>query len=249
MGLLKGKTAVVTGAGSGIGRAVSLALGKEGTTLCLVGRTVEKIEAVASLARKNGSTVHCYQVDLSVDKDIVKLVSGVERDFKKLDILVHSAGFFSVAGIEDASIEDFDRHYQVNVRAPYRLTQLLLPMLRATQGQIVFVNSTVAMMTARAGQSQYAATKHALKAIADSLREEVNAGGVRVLSVYPGRTATPMQALVHEMEGREYHPERLMQPDDVALVVLNALGLSKSAEVVDLVMRPLNKLAPAGDLK
>jgi NADP-dependent 3-hydroxy acid dehydrogenase YdfG len=89
--------------------------------------------------------------------------------------------------------------------------------------------------------SQYAATKHALKAIADSLREEVNAEGLRVLSVYPGRTASPMQAAVHEMEGRAYHPERLMQPEDVAAVVINALSLPRSAEVTDIYIRPLLK--------
>src|SRR5438094_319306 len=72
---------------------------------------------------------------------------------------------------------------------------------------------------------QYAATKHALKAIADSLREEVNPKGIRVLTVYLGRTATPMQQAVFQQEGREYHPDTLLQPEDVASVVVNALML------------------------
>jgi NADP-dependent 3-hydroxy acid dehydrogenase YdfG len=88
---------------------------------------------------------------------------------------------------------------------------------------------------------QYAASKHALKAIADSLRDEVNTEGIRVLSVYPGRTASPLQAAVHQMEGRTYHPERLMQPEDVALAVINALGLPRSAEVTDIHIRPMAK--------
>jgi NADP-dependent 3-hydroxy acid dehydrogenase YdfG len=133
-----------------------------------------------------------------------------------------------------------DRQYRINVRAPYMLTQALLPMLKSRRGQIVFINSS-AGLNARANVSQYAATKHALKAVADSLREEINAEGLRVLSVYPGRTATPMQADVHTMEGRAYRPDRLMQPEDVAAVVINALSLPSSAEVTDIHVRPLIK--------
>jgi len=115
-----------------------------------------------------------------------------------------------------------------------------LPMLKSHRGQIVFINSS-AGLSARANVSQYAATKHALKAITDSLREEINAEGLRVLSVYPGRTATPMQAAVHKMEQRAYQPDRLMQPEDVAAVVINALSLPSSAEVTDIHIRPLIK--------
>jgi NADP-dependent 3-hydroxy acid dehydrogenase YdfG len=87
----------------------------------------------------------------------------------------------------------------------------------------------------------YAATKHALKAFADSFREEVNAEGLRVLSVYLGRTASPMQARIHALEGKAYHPEYLLQPSDVAAVVLNALCLPRTAEVTDISLRPLRK--------
>jgi short-subunit dehydrogenase len=120
------------------------------------------------------------------------------------------------------------------------LTQALLPLLKARQGQIVFINSTVGLR-AGANVGQYAATKHGLKALADSLRDEVNADGVRVLSVFLGRTATPMQAAIHEMEGRVYHPEFLMQPEDVAAVVINALSLPRTAEMTDIHVRPMIK--------
>ncbi len=155
-------------------------------------------------------------------------------------MLIHSAGVIDLGSIETAPVEGLDWQYSVNVRAPYALTQGLLPILRLSQGQIVFINSS-AGLTARLGVSQYAATKHAIKAVADSLREEVNADGLRVLSVFVGRTATPMQAAVHEMEGRSYHPERLLQPEDVALLVVNALSLPRSAEVTDITIRPLVK--------
>jgi NADP-dependent 3-hydroxy acid dehydrogenase YdfG len=104
---------------------------------------------------------------------------------------------------------------------------------------VVFINSTAGLV-ARAGVAQYAATKHALRAMADSLREEVNADGVRVLSVFLGRTATPLQAALHEREGRRYRPERLVQPADVASLVVHALTLPRTAEVTDLTIRPLS---------
>jgi NADP-dependent 3-hydroxy acid dehydrogenase YdfG len=110
-------------------------------------------------------------------------------------------------------------------------------MLRLRRGQVVFINS-LAGLSARELQGPYAATKHALKAIAESLRAEVKAEGMRVLSVFLGKTATPMQEYVHRVEGIEYHPERLLQPEDVAAAVLSALNLPRTAEVTDLTIAP-----------
>ena len=236
----KDQVAVVTGASSGIGKAIALGLAAQGAMLCLVGRRLEALQAVAESARATAPRVLCHRIDLTLDEDIQELTARLRRDYGYIDLLIHSAGVISLGQLESAPIEDLDRQYRTNVRAPYFLTQALLPMLRSRRGQIVFINSS-AGLRAGAGISQYAATKHALKAIADSLREEINAEGLRVLSVYPGRTATPMQASVHAMEGKAYHPERLMQPEDVAAVVINALKLPRSAEVTDISVRPLMK--------
>ena len=142
-----------------------------------------------------------------------------------------------------ASVADFDRQYAINVRAPYVRTQLLLPKLIATQGQIVFINSSAGVVAHRLKVGQYAATKHALKAIADNLRHEVNQEGVRVLTVYLGRTATPMQQAIFQDEGRPYHPEALIQPVDVASVVINVLCLPRTVEVTDVSIRPVVNFA------
>lgn len=96
-------------------------------------------------------------------------------------------------------------------------------------------------MNARGSVGQYSATKYALRAFADSLRDEVNADGLRVLSVFLGRTASPMQATLHEMEKKTYNPERLIQPEDVAAIVLAALSVPYTAEVTDIHIRPLRK--------
>jgi len=234
------RIAVVTGASSGIGRAISLGLATQGATVCVVGRRLDALENVAECARATSPRVLVHQADLTLDEDIQGLVMRLKDEAGHVDILVHSAGVIALGRVETTSVKELDWQYSVNVRTPYILTQALLPMIRACRGQIVFMNST-AGRNAAPGVSQYAATKHALKALADSLRGEVNADGIRVLSVFVGRTATPMQAAVHEIEGRPYTPETLMQPEDVAAVVINALRLPRSAEVTDISIRPLMK--------
>jgi len=241
MSKLKNQIAVITGASSGIGRSIALGLAAQGATLCLMGRNLKTLEAITESAKSKASQVKTYQVDLNIDDDIQKLKQHLQQDFGYIDILIHSAGIFSMGVLEYSPVEDLDRQYRTNVRAPYLLTQILLPMIKSRRGQIVFVNSSVGL-DAKANVGQYAATKHALKAIADSLRDEVNAYGIRVLSIYPGRTATPMQALVHELEGKAYEPEELMQPEDVAEVVVNALSLPRTAEITDINIRPLGKI-------
>jgi NADP-dependent 3-hydroxy acid dehydrogenase YdfG len=234
------QTAVVTGASSGIGAAIALCLSEEGVKLHLVGRNSAALEAVAQQARRSSSSVLTYRADLCADADLAKLQADLKRDCDRMDILVHSAGVIALGPLESASLEDFDTQYRTNVRAPFALTQALFPMLRANQGSVVFVNSSAGMNT-RAGISQYSATKHALKAVADSFRAEVNPDGIRVLSVYPGRTASPQQAAIHQAEGKTYSPELLMQPTDVARIIVDALKVNRTAEVTDISIRPMLK--------
>jgi short-subunit dehydrogenase len=236
MSAFANQTAVVTGASSGIGKAITLGLAAQGAAVCLVGRKLEKLEPVAESARAKACRVSIYQADLTIDENIRELKARLQHDFSSIDLLIHSAGVISIGAIESAPVEELDWQYRINVRGPYLLTQTLLPMLRAGQGQVVFINSLVGL-NAKGQSSQYSATKHALKALADSLRQEVNQDRVRVLSVFLGRTATPLQAAVHRMEGKTYNPELLVQPDDVASLALNALSLSRSAEVTDISIR------------
>ena len=235
---LDGKTCVVTGASSGIGRAIATALAAAGATVCAIGRRRGALEETAEAGEHGRFAI--YVADLAKDDEVARLAGELAARPEGLDALVHSAGTISLASLETAAIDDFDRQYIINVRAPYLLTQKLLPALRASKGQVVFINSTVGL-AARADTSQFAATQHALKAIADGLREEVNEDGIRVLSVYPGRTSTPRQARIHATEGKSYFPARLLQPSDVATVVLDALSLPRSAEVTDVQIRPMLK--------
>ena len=235
------RVVIITGAGSGIGEAIAIECSKHYSVLCLIGRSLDKLELVAETARKFCSKVYCYGVDLTSCADIKNFFIEINHQWGHVDVLVHSAGIFSRGSVEYAPIDDFDRQFFTNVRGPYYLTQLLLPLIRKKKGQIVFINSSVGLTGGIANISQYVATKQALKAITDSLRAEVNADGIRIISVYPGRTATPMQRSICRAEGKKYQPKQYSQPEDVAKTVLNALFVSRSSEVTDIVIRPMKK--------
>ena len=240
MGAFTGQTAIVTGASGAIGSAIAARLIASGATTVLLGRTRRALEQVVSDLGWNPAAVRCCAVDLAAETQLRQFARDVRETCSQVNLLVHAAGAIVPAKISDSHLSDLDLQYTVNLRAPFHLTQALLPQLTACAGQVVFVNSS-AGMTAKAGVSQYAATKHALRALADSLRDEVNQHGVRVLSVFLGRTASRMQAAVYAREGRVYRPDKLLQPDDVASIILHALGLPRTAEVTDLHIRPMVK--------
>jgi len=237
---LSGQIALVTGASSGIGRAIALALAAEGATVCGLGRNEQRLSALVGSARETGAHVVPFKVDFTQAAAIDDVVDAVTRDFGRLDILVHSAGEHARGTVEESSLEQLDSLYRSNVRAPYRLTQCLLPVLKVAHGQIVFINSSVGLSAPR-DAGQFAATQHAIKAVADSLRQEVNGDGIRILNVFLGRVATPRQARIYEKQGWGYEPELLLQPEDVARMVLTAVTLPKTAEVTEIMMRPAIK--------
>lgn len=235
--LFVGHIAVVTGASSGVGEAIALGLAEQGADVVLIGRNLERLRSVATRAERHGIKARWHRTDLTQDAAIVEMTDSLRHEFAKIDLLIHSAGVFRLGHTAAAPVADFDLQYSTNLRAPYLLTQSLLPLISKTLGQIVFINS-MACLGAEAGVGQYAGTKAGLKAIADSLRQEV-AGKIRVLTVFLGSTATPMQETIFQLKGREYRPERLIQPADAALSVINTLALPRTAELTELVLRPL----------
>ncbi len=236
----EGQTAVITGGGTGVGAALALALADAGARIVLIGRRLDRLELVAATVRKMGTHAAVYPADISSGSNLLEVTQLIKAEPMQVDILVQNAAMYAAASFENADLSDFDKQYQTNVRAPYALTQALLPMLKERRGQVVFINSSSGI-TAKPMSAQYDATKHALKAIADSLRAEINVHGVRVLSVYLGRTASEMQERICQMQGKAYQPDLLLQPADVASVVLNALSLPRTAEVTDISIRPMLK--------
>jgi short-subunit dehydrogenase len=224
------KRALVTGASSGIGQAIAQALAAEGAQIHAVARSWPMPPAGWQL----------HNADFTVEADVKRLAAEVSTSNAPLHLLIHCAGMLEIGTVADFSLAQLDAMYLVNVRAPFLLTQLLLPNLTKSGGQIVFINSSAAVApnTALAG---YSSTKAALKLVADCLRMEVNPNGMRVMSVYPGKTASAMQQRAHTLAGKPYDAASLMQPEDVAHIVLSALALPKTAEMTDLHIRPMKK--------
>lgn len=229
---LAGQTALITGGSRGIGLAIAAALAEAGVRLHLVARSKDTLESARQML-PDTTEVTIHPIDLTDDTALAELTETLPP----IDILVHNAGYVQLGSVAEAALTALDSHYRLNVRAPYALTQLLLPGLTERQGQIVFINSG-AGLTANPNWSQYAMSKFALRALADSLRAEVAPQGIRVISVYPGRTASDMQQQVREMEGETYDPSRFIQPQDIAATLLHALKLPSSAQITDLTIRP-----------
>ncbi|GAA1014683.1 short chain dehydrogenase [Acrocarpospora pleiomorpha] len=218
-------TALVTGASRGLGAAIARALAPD-YDLVLGGR------GGADLA------LMCAELDarpLSVDLTALSPfdVAGVGR----VDLLVHSAGMVKLGSVEDTPAEVWRATYELNVIAVAELTRLLLPELRATRGHVVIINSG-AGLRAHPGWVSYAASKFALRAFADVLRQEEAPHGIRVTTIYPGRMATDMQREVREQEGGEFQPDRYLTPDSVARAVLAAVTTSPDAHLTEITIRP-----------
>lgn len=235
---LENQVAVVTGASTGIGNSIALGLAEKKVNLCLVGRNVDRLKKQREILIQNSPKVTICKADLSNESDINKISTAVLKEFGTASILIHSAGFLSMGAVENAQRDSLDLHFKVNYLAPYLITQSLLPTLKETQGQIVFINSS-AIQRAIPNLVQYTSSKFALKGLADTLREEINPFGVRVLSIYPGQTASAMQKKLYKEKALTYQPERLLQPEDISDIIICSLMLPRTAEVTEIYIRPM----------
>jgi short-subunit dehydrogenase len=219
-------THLVTGAGSGIGAVVARTLLERGDDVVLLARSDERAEELrASYA---GATVLVADLAWPESVESLELPSS-------LDSVVHAAGVVELGTVAELSVDDWATQLRVNLVAPAALTRVALPALRAARGTVVFVNSG-AGLTAHPGWSAYAASKHGLRALADSLRGEERE--IRVSTVYPGRTATPMQAKVHAQEGKEYDAGDWIRPETVADAIVRLVDLPRDATIPDVTVRP-----------
>ncbi|MET8645307.1 SDR family oxidoreductase [Streptomyces sp. NPDC004675] len=225
-------THVITGAGSGIGAAVARRLHARGDDLVLHVRDAGRAKELAAELPGAKTLVG----DLA-EPDRLSWAFSHQTLPDRVDSLLHIAGVVDLGRVDELTPKSWHHQLDVNLVAPAELTRHFLPQLRAARGHVVFVNSG-AGQSAHAQWSAYAASKHGLKALADALREEEHAHGVRVTSVYPGRTTGPMQAKVHQQEGKEYDPSQWIDPESVATTILMCLDLPSDAEVNDLTVRP-----------
>jgi len=226
------RTHVLTGAGSGIGAALARRLAGRGDRLILLARDAARAAELTAAFPGSGTIV----ADLADPASLERAVADAGLP-DLVDGVVHAAGIVDLGAVAELPLAAWTDQLAVNLVAPAELTRLLLPAVRAAGGHVLFVNSG-AGLSAHPEWGAYAASKHGLRALADALRGEESRHGVRVTSVYPGRTATPMQERVHEQEGADYDPSRFIDPESVATAILAALDASRDAALTDITVRP-----------
>lgn len=226
------QTHLITGAGSGIGLAIARRLADRGDQLIVIGRDDARARELA--AQFTGALP--VSADLRHPSGLSSALAAADLP-GRIDAIIHAAGIVDLGRVTDLAPESWTEQLTVNLVSPAELTRIALPAVRAARGQVVFINSG-AGLTAHPEWAAYAASKHGLKALADALRGEESAHGVRVTTVYPGRTATPMQAKVHQQEGRDYDPSAFIDPESVAAATLAALDLPRDAIIPDVTVRP-----------
>src|SRR5713101_3795785 len=221
---LNGKTALVTGGSPGMGRASALALAAAGAQVLVhYGRGAKEADGVVAEIRKGGGRADAVAMDLATADGAGKLARQ-DRSIvgDRLDILVANAGFSKAATIEDTTIEDFDRLFAVNVRAPYFLVQQLLPVM-SKGSSIIFVSSLAAHAVVGT-MPAYAATKGAIDTLVKHFASLLGAHGIRVNAVAPGVVETEMSNFTKTDAGRDFALgmqalKRLAQPNDIGGVV------------------------------
>jgi len=229
------KLVIVTGATSGIGAAVAQAFAAAGDRLFLIGRNERRLASAARRipARRLAGTAIA---DLGSVADIRRLLSVLSAELTRAHVLVHAAGEYAWTKAGSVETETFDLLFNVNVRGPYLLTQGLMRLLQRGRGQVIFLNSSIVQGRGE-GAAAFKATQHAVQGLVDSLRQDFNRRGIRVSSLFPGRTATPRMRRIYARHRQAYRPENLLRARDVAKLVVALSELPGRLEVTDVQLR------------
>jgi 3-oxoacyl-[acyl-carrier protein] reductase len=221
---LKNKNAFITGAGKGIGKAVAIALAKEGVNVILVSRTQADVDQLAAETNKLGVKSLALSADVS---DINSINSAVEKalaEFKHIDILINSAGIASFGKFLELEPAEFEKIIQVNLMGTYYTTRAIIPnMIKRQTGDIINISST-AGLNGNALTSAYSASKFAVLGLTDSLMQEMRKHNIRVTALTPSTVATDMAKDLKLTDG---NPEKVMQSEDMADLIIAQLKLNR----------------------
>ena len=232
---MTGRAALVTGSSSGIGLAIARALGRDGYSVTLSARRVERLEAAADALRAEGIEVHAVPADVAREEDVVGLASAHAGRFGRLDVLVNNAGVGAGGDIADHPTAKLDLQLGVNLRAAYLLLRECVPLLRAAgaeHGKALVVNvASIAGKVGAPGLAAYSASKAGLVALSKAAQGELGAAGVQVTALCPGFVDTPMTEWVEGVSREE-----MIRPEDVAEAVSFLLRTSPPCLVPEIVL-------------
>ena len=250
MALLEGKVAVVTGAGTGMGRSTAALLAAEGASVVLVGRRSEVLDDVAAAIKADGGHAVVKAADISSKTEVDALVEDVRTSLGPVDILVNNAGSASkVLNVRWISQEEWNEVLDVNLNAVYLLTQAVLPdMLSRNTGTIITVSSLAAVNPNLLGGAAYGAAKAAVRNFMTYLHNTFRNEGLRAVTILPGETATP----ILDNRARPPHAEErdaMVQPEDVARAIHLVATLPQRTVVQELVIAPTVQRDTSGDIE
>ncbi|GLZ46117.1 oxidoreductase [Actinomycetospora sp. NBRC 106375] len=242
MSTLEGTTAVVTGASSGIGEATARALAGQGARVALLARRRDRLEA---LAGELGERAAVYEVDVTDDDAVATVIAGVARDLGGIDILVNNAGYGSMNPAAESDLAEWRRMVEVNVNGVLGTTHAALEHLAAAAkgprgvADVVTISSVAGRKVAFPGANVYAATKHAVGAFSEALRQELGARHVRVGLVEPGLVRSELTEGNGAAQDAEQSQELgLMEPEDIADAVVHMVTRPRRAAVNEMLVRP-----------
>ncbi len=222
--IIKGKKAIITGAGKGIGRQTALALAKEGVSLGLIARTKEDLEHVAKEARAEGVDVSIATADVSNNEEVIEAVEFVTNELGSIDILINNAGIAKFGGFLELEVEEWERIIQVNLLGMYYVTRAVLPkMIEQKSGDIINISSTAGE---KGGPitSAYSASKFGVLGLTESLAMEARKHDIRVSALTPSTVVTDLAINEGLVKGDE---ENVLQPEDMAELMIAQLKLNK----------------------
>src|ERR1700677_382683 len=233
---LMNKTAVITGAGSGVGQAIALALARTGWRVALVGR---RREALQSTARSAGKTALICPCDIGNPNAVKKMAAAILAKFKTVDVLVNAAGTNAPKrSLRELSLKDYQRMLDTNLNGAYFCTQAFLPVMRAQKsGTIVNIVSDAAKQASAKAGPAYVMSKFGLAGLTQAINAEERAAGIRACAIFPGDIDTPLLNLrptVPPVEARQ----KMLTAEDVAACVLLAIQLPARAIIEEILIRP-----------
>jgi NAD(P)-dependent dehydrogenase (short-subunit alcohol dehydrogenase family) len=239
---LKGRVALVTGAGSGMGRACALALAAEGADVGLVGRSAATLEQTAGLARETGSAALVATADVASAAGARRAVDAIVDRFGRIDVLVNSAGTNTARrGLDDTADEDWDLVVATNLSGVFRMSRSVLPVMRRQGGgTIVNISSLAAKGAVPIAGLAYSASKMGVTALTQMINLEQWQHGVRATTIYPGETLTPLLRRRPVPVPPERH-DLILQPDDIGATVVFVVTQPPRVLIEEIVMRPMSR--------